>query len=161
MPTKIIKGEILSSGLSAQGILKIIKSKKDFKSVKPKEIVYLSRNIIIGDGLLNIYTLAVKGVTGIITNTGGKTDHGTVIASEFGISRLLIPADKEIEKQLLQLEGLEISISDDGEIIDSKSSSFKRQITRDLNRVPKTKHKVMVNIGFPKILTEYPQLAKL
>ena len=161
MTTKVIKGEILSSGLSAYGVLKIIRSKKDLKSVKPKEIIYLSRKVIVGDGLLNIYTLAVKGVTGIITNTGGKTDHGTVIASEFGITRLLIPPDKEIEEQLLQLEGHELYISKDGKIIDSKPSLFKSQVTKDLIKIPKTKHKVMINIGFPQILTKYPQLAKI
>ena len=54
MPKTILKGKILSLGQPCSGILRIIKAKKDFKFVNPKEIVYLPRNAITGDGLLDL-----------------------------------------------------------------------------------------------------------
>lgn len=161
MPKTILKGKVLSSGQPCSGILRIIRTKKDFKFIKPKEIVYLPRNVIMGDGLLNIYNLVTEGVSGILTDIGGKTDHGSVIASEFGIIRILIASDRETEKKLEPLEGHEICITNDGNILTTKSFLIKKQAIGDFNSIPKIKHKVMVNIGFPQILAKYPQLAEI
>lgn len=161
--SNILKGSLLSGGLMVIGRFKIIKKPSDVKSIKKDDIVFISRKLLKGDGTIIIYKLIAKGCMGIITNTGGKTDHGTVVASEFGIARLLIPENKDTNRLLEYFNNRTVSFNKNTISIVENKSLEKRSIHTEYRkkRFFPTEHQVKISIGFPEILTKYPELIEI
>lgn len=156
----IIKGKHLSIKKDASGILKYVSNINELDRIKPNEIIFVDQFLLKSDGFLNVYKIVRKGATAIITTVGGKTDHSTVVAVEFGIPRLLIPEDKKILHKIRNYHGTYVFLEKDCFIL-GKKNEHRKKITLSVSHnvaTRHTKHKVKINLGFPELIEKYPEL---
>lgn len=139
------KGEILAEGIAvgtkiAHGKVKIIQNPEEIHKFKKGEV--LVTEITDPD-----WEPIMKIASAIVTNKGGRTSHAAIVSRELGIP--CIVGSKDATERL-----------EDGEEVTIDSSSGKsgyvykgkldfEEIKHQLDNIPETKTKVMVNIGSP------------
>ncbi len=90
----------------------------------------------------------MKKAKAIITNKGGKTSHAAIVARELGIPCIVgtSVATKVLKNK--QKITIDCSSGDSGFVYEGEVKFSK--ITQNLKKVPRTKTKVMLNIGNPE-----------
>ena len=94
----------------------------------------------------------MKIASGIITNRGGRTCHAAIIARELNIPCIVGTIDATNKLKNKQIITMDCSSGDAGYIYDGLLK-FKKEITK-VGVLPKTKTKIMLNIGNPEIAFE-------
>ncbi|MBI3965212.1 MAG: hypothetical protein HY329_06225 [Chloroflexi bacterium] len=157
-----VPGTNLSEGPPARGPLRILRRRADLSAIRSGEIVYLPKRLLTGDGFLTIHSVIASGAAAIVTDAGGKTDHGTVVAAELDVSRLLIRADALALAALERHEGAEVAVAGDAVHVGGDSLDPSEPIaTGGATQPIATAHSIKVNLSFPQTLARHPELPDL
>jgi len=140
------KGTILVSGQAVgtkigHGISRIIKNVAGIHDFKPGEI-------LVTDMTDPDWEPVMKSAAAIVTNRGGRTCHAAIISRELGIP-CLIGSENGTER----IEhGTPITVScAEGETGHVYQGKLKFSVDRlDFQSIPKTRTKVMMNVGIPE-----------
>jgi len=98
----------------------------------------------------------MKKASAIITNSGGRTCHAAIVSRELGIPAIVGAANAT---EILG-EGQEVTVScAEGETGFIYEGKLKFEVTQtDLTTIPKTKTKVMMNLGNPELAFSFANL---
>lgn len=144
------KGEVLTTGQAvgkkiASGPANIIKDVSGIESFQKGEILVTEMTDPDWEPIMKI-------AGGIITNKGGRVSHAAIVSRELGIPCIVGTRDATTAIN----QGQEVTIScSEGE----EGKVYKGKLEYDieeyqLEKIPKTKTKIMVNIGSPGIAFE-------
>ncbi|MCD6255570.1 MAG: phosphoenolpyruvate synthase [Deltaproteobacteria bacterium] len=140
------KGRVLCKGLAvgskiSRGKANVIKSAEQITEFRPGEI-------LITDMTDPDWEPIMKVASAIVTNRGGRTCHAAIISRELGIPCVIGTgvATKVIKS------GKEITVDcSEGEIGYIYDGFVEYEVEQlDLKKLPKTKTKIMMNVGIPE-----------
>ena len=139
------KGKSIVSGRAvgeriASGKVRVVKSERDLASFQPGEI-------LVTDTTTPDWQPVMKRAAGIITNRGGRTCHAAIVAREMGI-----PAVVGTENALEKLKtGMIVTVAcAEGDIGQVYEGAVPFDVSNlALADVPRTRTKVMLNLGDP------------
>ncbi len=140
------KKEPIVSGISigqkiATGTASIIKDVKDINKFKKGDI-------LITEMTDPDWVPIMKIAAGIVTNKGGKTCHAAIIARELGIPCIVGTIDSTLKIKDKSLITIDCSSGDYGYVYQG-TLKFKKEV-QDIEKIPTTKTKIMLNIGNPE-----------
>lgn len=138
-------GKVLARGKSvgskiAQGKAHIIHNVKDIAQFKAGEILITD---ITDPNWVPIMRIA----SAIVTNRGGRTSHAAIVSRELGLP--CIVGTNNATQVIKQGQSITVSCAEgeNGLVYDGKLNYKIERI--DLNKAPKPKTKVMINVGYP------------
>lgn len=139
------KGKILLSGISvgtkiASGAIRVAKSIDDIKDFRKNEILVAQTTDPDWEPIMKI-------AGAIITDKGGRTSHAAIVARELGIPCIVGAQDATEKLKTGQKITIDCSTGSQGFIYEGEIP-FEIK-SHNLRNIPKTKTKVMVNIGSP------------
>lgn len=144
------KGEVLTTGQAvgkkiASGPANIIKNVSGIESFQKGEILVTEMTDPDWEPIMKI-------AGGIITNKGGRVSHAAIVSRELGIP--CIVGTKDATTAIKQGQEVTISCSEgeEGKVYKGKLEYDIEEY--ELEEIPKTKTKIMVNIGSPGIAFE-------
>lgn len=144
------KGKVLVQGKSvgnkiAQGLAHVIKDAKDIAEFKAGEILVTE---ITDPDWVPIMRMA----SAIVTDRGGRTSHAAIVSRELGLPCIV---GTNHATQVIET-GRNITVScaegEKGLVYDGLLKYKVEKI--DVQKVPKTKTKVMINVGYPDVAYE-------
>lgn len=139
------KGRVLVQGKSvgnkiAQGAARVIKNVKEIAQFKPGEI--LVTEITDPD-----WVPLMRMASAIVTNRGGRTSHAAIVSRELGLP--CIVGTNHATQIIKTGENITVSCAE-GEKGLVYEGLLKYKIEKvDLQKAPKPKTKVMINVGYP------------
>lgn len=139
------KGKILTRGKSvgskiAQGPAHVIHNVKDIGQFKPGEILVTE---ITDPDWVPIMRIA----SGIVTNRGGRTSHAAIVSRELGLP--CIVGTNDATKVIPTGKKVTVSCAE-GEKGLVYEGLLKFKVDRvDVQKAPKPKTKIMINVGYP------------
>ncbi len=140
------KGKVLASGSSVgsrigSGKVHVIQSVAHIKEFKPGEV-------LVTEMTDPDWVPIMKLASAIVTERGGKSCHAAIVSRELGIT-CVVGADNATR---VVRNGQDVTVScaegEEGKMYDGKLRFEVRTI--DLKKLPKTRTKIMVNIGNPE-----------
>lgn len=139
------KGKVIATGKAVgkkigQGSARIIKNVKDADHFKPGEI-------LVTDMTDPDWVPIMRIASAIITNRGGRTSHAAIVSRELGLPCIVGTNDAT---QVIKM-GMPITVDcSEGEKGVVYDKLLKFQVKNiDIRKIPATKTKIMVNIGYP------------
>ncbi|XLM20238.1 phosphoenolpyruvate synthase [Chromobacterium piscinae] len=148
------KSDILCEGRAigqkiGQGVVRTIKDASEMDRVKPGDV-------LVTDMTDPDWEPVMKRAAAIVTNRGGRTCHAAIIARELGIPAVVGCGDAT---QVLK-EGMQVTVScaegDTGNIYDGLLDV--EVIDLELDKMPKSPVKIMMNVGNPELAFDFAQL---
>lgn len=140
------KGKVLATGKSvgnkiAQGTAHVIKNASEINQFKPGEV-------LITEMTDPDWVPIMRIASAIVTNRGGRTSHAAIVSRELGLP--CVVGTNNATDVIKTGQSVTVSCAE-GEhgLIYEGLLKFKVN-TLDIKKVPRTKTKVMVNIGYPK-----------
>jgi len=135
----IVTGRAVGTKIGA-GKIRVVQDTSDLKDFKPGEI-------LVSDTTTPDWEPVMKTAAAVVTNKGGRTCHAAIISRELGIPAIVGCGNAT---ELLR-SGQEVTVScsegEDGKVYDKK---LQFEITKtDLSKLPKTRTKIMMNLGNP------------
>jgi len=140
------RGEILARGAAVgtkvgQGVAKVIETSAEIGKFKEGEVLITSMTDPDWEPIMKI-------ASAIVTNKGGRTCHAAIVSRELGVPCLIGTgnADEVIKT------GQEITVSCcEGETGYAYNGLLKYRVeTLNLDDLPKTRTKIMMNVGIPE-----------
>lgn len=132
-----------------QGVVRTIKDASEMDRVKPGDV-------LVTDMTDPDWEPVMKRAAAIVTNRGGRTCHAAIIARELGIPAVVGCGDAT---QVLK-EGMQVTVScaegDAGNIYDGLLDV--EVIDLELDKMPKSPVKIMMNVGNPELAFDFAQL---
>lgn len=147
------KSKVIAEGLAigrktSFGTVNVIHSAKEIQKFKPNQILVTTATDPDWEPIMKI-------AAGIITEVGGKTAHAAIVSRELGIPCIVgVPNAMKIFKNGQKVT---IDCTEDVGRVWKGGLKFKA-IEHRIDRLPKTKTKVYVNIGSPEIAMDVSQL---
>ncbi|MBW3023071.1 phosphoenolpyruvate synthase, partial [Candidatus Woesearchaeota archaeon] len=140
------KGKLVCQGKSVgekigQGESNIIKDVKEISKFKKGQVLVTEMTDPDWEPIMKI-------ASAIVTNRGGRTCHAAIISREFGIPCVVGTGDGTEKIKQGQKVTVSCAEGDDGFVYDGLLK-FEVEKT-DLGKIPKTKTKVMMNVGNPE-----------
>ncbi len=141
------KGKILVEGRAvgekiAQGKVRIIKDSSKLHTFKKGKV-------LVAETTSPDWEPVMQEAAAIITSRGGRTCHAAIVAREMGIPAI-VGADNATE---ILKDGMEVTVScaegESGHVYEGKIPY--EITTTDLHKLPKTKTKLMMNLGNPQL----------
>jgi len=148
------KGKVLASGQSigfkiGQGPVQVIKDVGGIETFK-------KGNVLVTEMTDPDWEPIMKIASAIVTNSGGKTCHAAIVSRELGIP--CIVGTKDGTNTLAKEKYVTVSCAD-GEIGNVYKGKISFRIKKtNLKKIPKTKTKIMLNLGNPSVAFEYAAL---
>ncbi len=139
------KGKALAEGKSignkiAQGVAHVIKDAKDIAKFRAGEVLITE---ITDPDWVPIMSIA----SAIVTNRGGRTSHAAIVSRELGLP--CIVGASNATKTISTGQKVTVSCAE-GEHGTVYEGLLKFKVTEiDLQKAPKPKTKVMINVGYP------------
>ena len=139
-------GKVLIKGLSvgdkiANGRVHVIKDVSHINEFKEGEVLVTEKTDPDWEPIMKI-------AAAIVTNKGGRTSHAAIVSRELGIPAIV---GAENATQVLK-DGQEVTVDcsegEDGYVYEGKLEYEIEEI--DLKEIPKTKTKIMMNVGNPE-----------
>ncbi len=139
------KSSVILTGKSvgnkiASGKANIIKDAKDINQFKPGEI-------LVTDMTDPDWVPIMRIASAIVTNRGGRTSHAAIVSRELGLPCIVGTNNATSVIKKGQSITVDCSQGEHG-IIYSGTLEFKVN-TIDVKKVPTTKTKIMINVGYP------------
>jgi len=139
------KGKVLAAGHSVgqkigQGPANVIKDVKDIEKFKKGEV-------LVTDMTDPDWEPIMKIASAIVTNRGARTCHAAIISRELGIPCIVGTGNGTLAIKQNQKVTVSCAEGDEGKVYDGMLK-FK-VIKHDLKKIPKTKTKIMMNVGNP------------
>ena len=132
-----------------QGVVRMIKNASEMDQVKPGDV-------LVTDMTDPDWEPVMKRAAAIVTNRGGRTCHAAIIARELGIPAVVGCGDAT---DLLR-DGMKVTVScaegDTGNIYDGLLEV--EIIELELDKMPKSPVKIMMNVGNPELAFDFAQL---
>ena len=139
-PTAILTGRAIGSKIGA-GAVKKIRSVHELAS-------FPAGAVLVAEMTDPDWEPVMKKASAIVTNRGGRTCHAAIVSREIGVPCIV---GTERATECLE-DGRVVTIccaeGDEGRVYDGKISFTKQEI--DLERLPSTVTKIMVNVGNPE-----------
>ena len=140
------KGKVLASGRSvgekiASGNANVIKSAKDIKKFKKGEILITEMTDPDWEPIMKISS-------GIVTNRGGRTSHAAIVSRELGIPCVVGCGDATEKIKTGMAVTLSCAEGEEGRVYKGRLKFSIKKI--HLDSLPKTKTKIMMNLGDPE-----------
>lgn len=140
------KGKILCKGLAVgnkigQGVACVIEDPSNIHLFKPGEV-------LITDMTDPDWEPIMKVAGAIVTNRGGRTCHAAIISRELGIPCIVGTGNAtEVIKSGVDIT-VDCSKGEEGYVLEGKLPYKVKRI--DLSVLPKTRTKIMMNVGIPE-----------
>ncbi|MGE0792634.1 MAG: phosphoenolpyruvate synthase [Candidatus Woesearchaeota archaeon] len=138
--TTLVVGRSVGQKIGA-GSVKVIKDVKDINKFRKGEV-------LVTDMTDPDWEPIMKIASAIVTNRGGRTCHAAIISRELGIP-CVVGTENGTEKLI---DGQEVTVDcsqgDEGYIYQGKLKFDVEKLT--LDNIPKTKTKIMMNVGNPE-----------
>ena len=140
------EGEVICKGLAVgnkigQGKARVILDVKNIKDFKPGEV-------LVTDMTDPDWEPIMKKASAIVTNKGGRTCHAAIVSREIGVPCII---GTEVATKLIKT-GQEITVDcsrgEEGFVLKGLIPYEVEKI--DLKQIPKTKTKIMMNVGIPE-----------
>lgn len=138
------KGKVLLSGIAVgskigSGKVRVLRSAKNISSFKKGEV--LVTEITDPD-----WEPIMKIASAIVTDKGGRTSHAAIVSRELGIP-CIVGSDNATKKLS---NGQEVTVDASGQVGNVYEGIIPFKINEHrLDKIPKVKTKIMVNIGSP------------
>ena len=147
----LIKGMGASPG-SASGVVKIVRDIQELSKVKEGDILV---TVMTTPDMVPVMSIA----KGIITDEGGMTCHAAIVSRELGIPCIVGTKNATV----LLKENMVVSVDGTKGIVTSGTKKIEEEtkpslITGNVQYIPITATKVMVNVGIPEKAHEYSKL---
>jgi pyruvate, water dikinase len=144
----LVTGDAVGNKIS-QGKVRIIKSVEKISQFQEGDVLVTEMTDPDWEPIM-------KEASAIITNKGGRTSHAAIVSRELGIPAIVgtINATEKLKDN--QMVTVDCTGSEVGKIYAGKHD-FKKK-TYELKKVPKTKTKLMLNIGSPEQAMVYHSL---
>ena len=148
------KSTVLAEGRAigqkiGQGTVRMIKDASEMDQVK-------AGDVLVTDMTDPDWEPVMKRAAAIVTNRGGRTCHAAIIARELGIPAVVGCGDAT---DLLR-DGMQVTVScsegDTGNIYDGLLDV--EIIELELDKMPKSPVKIMMNVGNPELAFDFAQL---
>lgn len=145
------KGRLITSGISigtkiGQGKVKIINDPREMKKFKPGEVLITRITDPDWEPLMRI-------AGAIVTEQGGKTSHAAIVSRELGIPCVVGTGDAT--KVLRNGQKITVSCAE-GETGNVYAGLLEFGVKKIfLKNIPKTKTKIMMNVGEPELAFEF------
>jgi pyruvate,water dikinase len=139
------KGRRLAAGLA---IGDSIATGKVCRLKSPEEIDRFEPGAVLVTGITDPdWVPIMKQASAIVTDHGGRTSHAAIVSRELGLTAIVGAGDATRKLE----QGMEVTVScaegDEGYVYDGIAKFEVREI--DVDDVPPTRTKVMVNVGNP------------
>ncbi len=141
------KGKVLTKGRAvgtkiAAGKVRVINDVKNLSDFKPGEV-------LVADTTTPDWEPVMKTASAIVTNRGGRTCHAAIVSRELGIAAV-VGADNATK---ILKDGDEVTVScAEGETGYVYEGILDFEVIKtDLSALPKTKTKILMNLGNPDI----------
>ena len=141
------KGKVLITGRAigskiATGTARFISSKEHLSEFEPGEV-------LVADSTSPDWGPVLKKAAAIVTNHGGRTCHAAIVARELGIPAVV--GTNEATREIVDGQTITVSCAegDVGKIYEGKLSFEVK--TTDLSSIPKSRTKLMINLGNPDL----------
>jgi len=139
------KGKIIVSGIAvgmkiAAGKAKVIKDVKDIGKFKKDEV--LVTDITDPD-----WEPIMKIASAIVTDKGGRTSHAAIVSRELGIPCIVGTGNATRKLKTGSVITVDCASDDEGKVYAGKVPF--EVLEHHLDKIPKTRTKVMLNIGSP------------
>ena len=136
----IVTGQAVGTKIG-QGIANVIENVEDIHDFKKGEV-------LVTDMTDPDWEPIMKIAGAIVTNRGGRTCHAAIISRELGIPCIVGTRDGSLKIK----NGTEITIScSEGETGNIYEGLLKFEVDKlDLEKIPKTRTKIMMNVGIPE-----------
>ena len=132
-----------------QGVVRTIKDASEMDRVLPGDV-------LVTDMTDPDWEPVMKRASAIVTNRGGRTCHAAIIARELGIPAVVGCGDATAVLK----EGMQVTVScaegDTGNIYDGLLDV--EIIDLELDKMPKSPVKIMMNVGNPELAFDFAQL---
>lgn len=132
-----------------QGVVRTIKDASEMDRVQPGDV-------LVTDMTDPDWEPVMKRAAAIVTNRGGRTCHAAIIARELGIPAVVGCGDATAVLK----EGMKVTVScaegDTGNIYDGLLDV--EIIELELDKMPKSPVKIMMNVGNPELAFDFAQL---
>lgn len=143
----IIKGEAVGRKIG-QGIANVIESVDEIHRFKPGQI-------LVTDMTDPDWEPIMKIASGIVTNRGGRTSHCAIVSRELGIPAVI--GTNNATRIIKSGQKLTVDCSEgEGRVYEGLLKFEKQNI--DVEKLPKTKTKIYVNLGIPEQALSIAQL---
>jgi pyruvate,water dikinase len=146
--TVVVTGNAVGAKIG-QGAVNVIKSVNDITKFRQGEV-------LVTDMTDPDWEPVMKIASAIVTNRGGRTCHAAIVSRELGITCIV---GTENGTQILK-SGQEATVScaegEEGKVYDGLLAF--EVLRLDLNELPKTKTKIMMNVGMPERAFEQGQI---
>ena len=134
----ILRGQSIGRKIGV-GKVNVIRSVKDISKFKPGEVLVTSMTDPDWEPIMKI-------ASGIITDRGGRTSHAAIVSRELGIPAVIgtLNGTKKLKT------GQSVTVDCTGEEGKVWDGTLKFEVkTMDVKNLPKTRTKIMVNVGIP------------
>ncbi|KMJ52526.1 phosphoenolpyruvate synthase [Vogesella sp. EB] len=146
--TVLVEGRAIGQKIG-QGTVRMIKDASEMDQVK-------AGDVLVTDMTDPDWEPVMKRAAAIVTNRGGRTCHAAIIARELGIPAVVGCGDAT---DLLR-DGMQVTVScaegDTGNIYDGLLEV--EIIELELDKMPKSPVKIMMNVGNPELAFDFAQL---
>ncbi|RKQ62992.1 phosphoenolpyruvate synthase [Vogesella indigofera] len=146
--TVLVEGRAIGQKIG-QGTVRMIKDASEMDQVK-------AGDVLVTDMTDPDWEPVMKRAAAIVTNRGGRTCHAAIIARELGIPAVVGCGDAT---DLLR-DGMQVTVScsegDTGNIYDGLLDV--EIIELELDKMPKSPVKIMMNVGNPELAFDFAQL---
>ncbi len=148
------KGKLLLTGHSVGekigcGKVVIVNSLNDLRKVKKGDV-------LVAEMTSPDYEPLMKIASAIITNRGGRVCHAAILSRELGIPAIVGTEKATSVLKTGQNVTVDCSVGDIGEIYEGLLKFEVKDY--DLRKLPKTKTKILVNVGMPEDALSYGML---
>lgn len=135
----ITKGKSVGNKI-AQGTAQVVKDVKNISQFKPGEI-------LVTDMTDPDWVPIMRIASAIVTNRGGRTSHAAIVSRELGLP--CIVGTNNATEVIKNGQSITVDCSEGEHGIIYKGLLKFKVNTIDVQKVPKTKTKMMINVGYP------------
>lgn len=143
----LVKGEAVGSKIG-QGEVKVLKSALQIAEFKKGEVLVTDRTDPDWEPIMKI-------ASAIVTNRGGRTCHAAIVSRELGIPAIV----GTINGTDILKTGKEVTVDTSEGVGNVYAGLLKFRLDiMNLEEVPRTKTKVMMNVGMPERVFQHAQI---
>jgi pyruvate,water dikinase len=131
-------------------------SENNISQIQNGDVIYIPTSVSTENNVMLFYKLAKSGVGAILCEKIERTDHGVLLVNE-----LNIPCISDINYNLRDYDGNLVTCRGDEIYIGNGSDLELSQTSRNDLSFPRSQTEIKINLGFPEVLKQQPELSKV
>ncbi|MFH1820711.1 MAG: phosphoenolpyruvate synthase [Candidatus Nealsonbacteria bacterium] len=140
-PKTLVEGIAIGEKITA-GKVHVIKSAKDISYFKPGEVLVTTMTDPDWEPIM-------KKASAIITDSGGRTSHAAIVSRELGVTCIVGSEKATTLLKNGQFVTIDCSSGEVGKVYQGQVKWQEKEY--NLKQIPKTKTKIMINLGTPSM----------